>query len=62
MKYLNEDECFVLRLTATTFNRQIFDARSLAARYYTAPDIYDIETGRIFDRSWLCIGRVEDAA
>jgi Rieske 2Fe-2S family protein len=37
-------------------------AKSLAAKYYTSPEIFDLETQRIFNRHWLCAGRVSEVS
>ncbi len=37
--------------------RSVGDARTLGAKYYTAAEIYDLETERIFNGHWLCVGR-----
>lgn len=34
----------------------------LAARYFTSREIYDLESTRIFQRQWLCVGRAADTA
>ncbi|HEV8305601.1 MAG TPA: aromatic ring-hydroxylating dioxygenase subunit alpha, partial [Gemmatimonadales bacterium] len=37
-------------------------ARTLAGRYYTAPEVLTLEQERIFSRRWICVGRVETIA
>lgn len=32
---------------------------ALAARYYQSPEIFHLETERIFHRQWFCVGRVD---
>ena len=34
--------------------------KTLEARYYTSPEIYRLESERIFRRNWLCMGRVAE--
>ena len=36
--------------------------RTLPGRYYTDPAVYAAEQERIFGRSWVCVGRAEEAA
>ena len=35
-------------------------AHTLEGRYYTSPDVFKEEQGRIFSRSWICIGREQE--
>ena len=37
-------------------------ARTLPGRYYTSPDIFALETERIFAARWMCVGRERDIA
>src|SRR5262245_60182554 len=32
---------------------------ALAARYYSSPEIFRLETERIFHRQWFCVGRAD---
>jgi glycine betaine catabolism A len=34
-------------------------ARTLEARWYNAPDVFERERERIFARAWVCVGRLE---
>lgn len=36
--------------------RSSLGAHTLPRKYYTAQDIYDLESERIFNRRWLCVG------
>lgn len=38
----------------------LLNARHLPGWMYTSPEIYEMEIERIFMRSWLCVGRVEE--
>ena len=43
-----------------TTRAALLNARHLPGWMYTSPEIYELEVERIFMRSWLCIGRVEE--
>ena len=37
-------------------------ARTLPARFYTSQDVFELETRRIFETHWQCVGRSSDLA
>ena len=39
--------------------RPLYEARHLPGRFYTSPEIFELEVERIFMKEWLCVGRVE---
>jgi Rieske 2Fe-2S family protein len=34
--------------------------KSLPSRYYTAPEIFELENQRVFAQEWFCAGREEE--
>ena len=55
---LNSDNQQQLAIT----RQELFNARHLPGWMYTSPEIYALEIERIFMKSWLCGGRVEEFA
>jgi glycine betaine catabolism A len=43
-----------------TVNRPLDRARTLPGRLFSDPTVYDLETERLFRRSWQCIGREDE--
>lgn len=37
-------------------------SQMLSREFYTSPDVFREELDRIFERSWLCVGRIEEIA
>lgn len=45
---------------AARTRRPLSRARHMPADFYTSPEIYEREKARIFQKEWLCMGRVEE--
>jgi Rieske 2Fe-2S family protein len=45
---------------AARTRKTLSQARHLPAHFYTSPEIYEREKERIFQKEWLCMGRVEE--
>ena len=45
---------------AARTRQPLSQARHMPAHFYTSPEIYAREKERIFQKEWLCMGRVEE--
>ena len=49
-----------IREGAVRTRQPLSQARHMPAHFYTSPEIYEREKERIFQKEWLCMGRVEE--
>ena len=49
---------FASRMTRT--QAPLHQARHLPGDFYTSHETYELEKERIFQKDWLCVGRVEE--
>ena len=40
--------------------RTAMGAKTLPGKYFSSQEVYDLETENIFNKQWICVGRVED--
>jgi len=41
-------------------HRTAMGAKTLPGKYFSSQEVYDLETGNIFNKQWICVGRVDD--
>ena len=49
-----------VREGAVRTQQPLSQARHMPAHFYTSAEIYEREKERIFQKEWLCMGRVEE--